>query len=270
MSDVDSAALHALLDDTDARDKFAALAQAACRLVFGIALLLKPARAQLCRGLMVACSDARRTFRLATLFALRKAIAIRDMDRIGGCLHLVLMNGLFYDFRAWLRQRGLLNESLYVADVKSADFNVGLSNAAILLRGSIQSGSRLTLLALMRLVQFLHDVLHANIYRPRDAPGACGHFHAPGHPPQWAIPILGQEWSPARSVEQIIDSVLSVLKEPNPDDPSFKDYAEEDIRAHTENVQLRQRERLAEQQQSIDTEADTYYRIDINTGSSSQ
>ena len=174
MSDVDSAALHALLDDTDARDKFAALAQAACRLVFGIALLLKPARAQLCRGLMVACSDARRTFRLATLFALRKAIAIRDMDRIGGCLHLVLMNGLFYDFRAWLRQRGLLNESLYVADVKSADFNVGLSNAATLLRGSIQSGSRLTLLALMRLVQFLHDVSPALSARRQIIVGLCG------------------------------------------------------------------------------------------------
>ena len=60
------------------------------------------------------------------------------------------------------------------ADVKSADFNVGLSNAAILLRGSIQSGSRLTLLALMRLVQFLHDVSPALSARRQIIVGLCG------------------------------------------------------------------------------------------------
>ena len=186
LATIDQGALLLLFTETDARDKIGALAQQVCRLAFGLALLLaSPARAKFCRRLMVAVSDARRTFRWITCFALRKALVLRTIsgDKIGTAIQLCMVDGLLYDGRAWLRQHGVLSDHLYASNVKSADFRVGLSNAIALVRNSqvlhgsrsgLAMSARLVLRELMLLVQYLHDVSPALSARRQILVGLCG------------------------------------------------------------------------------------------------
>lgn len=185
LSTFDQDALLLLLTETDARDKFGAFAQAACRFAFGLALLLNSGHAPLCRRLMVAVSDARRTFRWVTLFALRKALSSRDLcvDTVATGTQLNIVSGLLYDGRAWLRQHGVLSDHLYVSDVQAADFRLGLANATALVRSSkvlhgfhngLPASLRDILREVMLLVQYLHDVSPALSARRQLLVGLCG------------------------------------------------------------------------------------------------
>ena len=97
--------LHTVLSETDGRDKLGAIAQALCRLAYGLSLVAKSSRAALFRRLMVAVVDARRRFRVITLLALRCALNIQSRDTLTGrledCGHLALCWGMRKDVVAW-------------------------------------------------------------------------------------------------------------------------------------------------------------------------
>ena len=173
-----------VLTDTDARDKFAALAQGIFRLAFGLALVLRPARAALYRRLMIAVSDGRRTFRIATFLALRRALILRKNASSRGILengaHLFAVVGFCHDWRAWLYQHGVLRNGradAFVPDAKAADWWLGLSNVLAFVRTSGQSLAGLRACGLrevMLLVQYLHDVAPELSARRQITVGMCG------------------------------------------------------------------------------------------------
>lgn len=165
MDDTDG--LDIVLSETDGRDKFGAIAQSLCRLAYGLSLLTKSSRAALFRRLMVAVVDARRSFRLITLVALRCALRLNPQrntlkGRLEDCGQFALCCGMRNDVVAWLQQHGAMHGT-YLPSAKAADWwcavSLGFNLVAQRVRGGVLDALTVSTREVLLFVQMVHDLL---------------------------------------------------------------------------------------------------------------
>lgn len=73
-------------------------------------------------------------------------------------------------------------------------------------------------------VQFISDILHPNIYRDGKVCMSTLQNPAPAHLEANSDPLLN--WRPVLGIEQVIVSLISMLADPNCDDPANRDCAQ--------------------------------------------